>query len=78
MLILSGTWDEGVHLVPFVSQEAMKECLGFSTFELLFGRIVRGPLKVLKEIWLKDKPLVNLLDYMSDLQQRVLNACKLA
>lgn len=35
-------------------------------------------MKVLKEIWLKDKPSVSLLDYVSDLQQRVLNACKVA
>ena len=45
-------WDEGVHLVLFASREAVQESLGFSPFKLLFGRTVRGPLKVLKEVWL--------------------------
>ena len=55
-------WDEGVHLVLFASREVVQESLGFSPFELLYGRTVRGPLKVLKETWLKDKPPVSLLD----------------
>ena len=42
-------WDEGVHLVLFASREVVQESLGFSPFELLYGRTVRGPLKVLKE-----------------------------
>ena len=56
-----------MHLVLFASQEAVQESLGFSPFELLFGRTVRGQLKVLKETWLKDEPSVNLLDYVSNL-----------
>ena len=71
-------WDEGVHLVLFAAREAVQESLGLSPFELLFGRAVRGPLKVLKETWLKDEPSVNLLDYVSNLRQRVLDACEVA
>ena len=71
-------WDEGVHLVLFASREVVQESLGFSPFELLYGRTVRGPLKVLKETWLKDDPSVSLLDYVSDLRQRVLNVCEMA
>lgn len=71
-------WDEGVHLVLFASREAVQESLGFSPFELLFGRTVRGPLKVLKEEWLQDEPSINLLDYVSDMRQRVHEACEIA
>jgi hypothetical protein len=46
-------WNEGVHLVLFAAREAVQESLGFSPFELVFGYTVRGPLKLLKEKWLK-------------------------
>jgi len=42
-------WDEGVHLVFFAARESIQESLGFSPFELVFGRTVRGPLNLLKE-----------------------------
>ena len=71
-------WDEGVHLVLFASREAVQESLGFSPFELLFGRTVRGPLKVLKEVWLQDEPVMNLLDYVSDMRQRAHEAWEVA
>ena len=47
------SWDEGVHFVLFASREAIQESLGFSPFELVFGHTVRGPLKVVKEVWLQ-------------------------
>ena len=67
-------WDEGVHLVLFVAREAVQESLGLGPFELLYGRTVRGPLKILKEVWLQDEPLMNLLDYVSDMRQRMQEA----
>ena len=42
-------WDEGVHLVLFAAHEAIQDFLGFSPFELIFWRTVRGPLKLVKE-----------------------------
>ena len=53
-------WDEGVHLLLFAAREAVQETLGFSPFELVFGRTVHGPLKLLNEKWLNDKTDVNL------------------
>ena len=71
-------WDEGVHLALFASREAVQESLGFSPFELLFGRTVSGPLKVLKKVWLQDEPVMNLLDYVSDMRQRAHEAWEVA
>ena len=71
-------WDEGVHLVLFAAREAVQESLGFSPFELLFGHAVRGPLKVLKEVWLQEEPVMNLLDYVSDMGQRLHRAWEIA
>ena len=44
-------WDEGVHLVLFAAHESiqLQESLGKSPIELVFGRVVRGPLKLIKE-----------------------------
>ncbi len=39
------------------------ESLGFSPFELVFGHIVRGPLRVIDEGWFQD---TNLLHYVSE------------
>ena len=47
-------WDEGIHLLLFAAREAVQKSLGFSPFELVFRREVRGPLRLLKECWLDD------------------------
>lgn len=71
-------WDEGVHLLLFAARESVQESLGFSPFQLVFGHSVRGPLKVLKEKWLKETDEINLLDYVSSFKQRLAEACKMA
>ena len=60
-------WDEGVHLLLFSAGEAVQETLGFSPFELVFGRINSGLLKLLKEKWLNNETDMNLSDYVSKL-----------
>ena len=62
----------------FASREAVQESIGFSPFELVFGHAVRGPLKVVKEVWLQDEPVMNLLDYVSDMRQRAHKAWEIA
>ena len=71
-------WDQGIHLLLFAMREAAQESLGFSPFELIFGRTVRGPLKLLKESWLADHTPDNLLDQVADLRYRLLRANELA
>ena len=62
-------WDEGVHLLLFAAREVVQEILSFSPFELVFGRTVRGPLKLLKEKWLNDETDMNLFNYVSKFKQ---------
>ena len=71
-------WDQGIHMFLFAVREAVQKSLGFSPFELVFGRTVIGPLKLLKENWLASEPPTNLLDQVSDLRHRLTSACKLA
>ena len=44
-------WDRLLPYVLFAYREAPHESTGFSPFELLYGREIRGPLDVLKEEW---------------------------
>jgi len=41
-------WDECLPWIFFAYREILMETLGFSPFEMLFGRNVRGPLALLK------------------------------
>ena len=71
-------WDEGVHLLLFAAREAVQETLGFSPFELVFGRVVRGPLKLLKEKCLNDEIDINFLDYVSKFKYKLNRASEIA
>ncbi|XP_065917657.1 uncharacterized protein [Dysidea avara] len=72
-------WDEGIHLLVFAARESVQETLGFSPFELVFGHVVRGPLKILKESWLVvDSDPVNLLEYVTTFKTRLFEAGELA
>lgn len=45
------TWDQYIHYLSFAYREVLNESPGFSPFDLLYGRGIRGPLAVLKEEW---------------------------
>lgn len=74
-------WDEGVPYVLFAIRETVQESLGFSPAELIFGHTVRGPLKVLKEQLMADDSVgssTNVLDYVSQVRERLHDACAVA
>lgn len=50
-------WDEYLPYLLFAYREVPQESTGFSPFELLYGRRVRGPLDVLREMWTGDEPV---------------------
>jgi hypothetical protein len=67
-------WDECLPWILFAYREIPMETLGFSPFEMLFGRNVRGPLALLKSAWKptelqKAKP--NVIQYMLDLREKL-------
>ena len=41
-------WDQWLPFVLFAARNAVHSATGFSPFELLFGRAVRGPLSIVK------------------------------
>ena len=48
-------WDKMIPFLLFAYREVPQESTGFSPFELLYGRDVRGPLDVLRETWVSSK-----------------------
>ena len=71
-------WDEGVYFVLFAARESIQESLGFSSFKLVFGRVVCGPLKLIKEAWLGEDLTMNLLHHVSDLHEKQHTSTELA
>ena len=71
-------WDEGLPLLLFAVRESVQESLGFSPFELVFGHTPRGPLKLLKEVWLAEEVSDGVLTHVSDVGDRLHRANDLA
>ena len=44
-------WHRFVNPLLFAYREAPQKATGFLPFELLYGRTVRGPVQILKELW---------------------------
>jgi len=48
-------WDRYISTLLFAYREAPQDSLGFAPFELLYGRTVKRPLQILRQLWTKDR-----------------------
>ena len=73
-------WDRYLSAVLFAYREVPQASTGFSPFELLYGRTVRGPMQVLKELWTdRETPETrSTYEYVLDLRQRLEETCQIA
>ena len=76
-------WDTCLPWILFAYREIPVEGLGFSPFELMFGRNIRGPLQVIKDTWSNNNNDLknakqNVLRYMLDLREKVAHCQSLA
>lgn len=74
-------WDRFIGPLLFAYREAPQASMGFSPFELLYGRTVRGPMAILRELWTKDSvsdEVNTTYQYVVDLRERLEGTCKLA
>ena len=74
-------WDRYLPALVFAYREAPQESLGFSPFELLYGRTVRGPLTILRELWVADaseEEVKTTYEYVIDLRNRLEFTCRMA
>ena len=74
-------WDRYINPLLFAYREAPQASLGFSPFELLYGRTVRGPMAILRELWTNEnvEPETKLTyTYVLDLRNRLEQTCSIA
>ena len=73
-------WDKYVAALLFAYRETPHASLGFSLFELLYGRSVQDPLSILKELWAKeeDQEARTSYQYIFELREKLGNTCKMA
>lgn len=74
-------WDRYIDPLLFAYREAPQDSLGFSPFELLYGRTVRGPLCILKELWTNESQTDEVrttYEYVVDLRNRLEETLEIA
>lgn len=74
-------WDRYLNALLFAYRETPQSSTGFSPFDLLYGRVVRGPLSILKELWtgeVQETETRSTYQYVLDLQDRLEKTCDLA
>eukprot|EP00731_Ephydatia_muelleri_P008113 Em0004g451a len=65
-------WDKLLPFVLFAYREVPQASTGFSPFELVYGRQVRGPLDILKETWKTSKRSTeSVVSYVLDVQEKL-------
>ena len=74
-------WDRYLIRTLFALHEILSDRSGFSAFELLYGRQVRGPLAVLRDLW-GDKTIIDenstLYQYVNELRTKFQECAKIA
>ena len=74
-------WDRFIPALLFAYREVPQESTGYSPFELLYGRTVRGPMAVLKDLWTQQEQTQKDQDasrYVLELRNRIEETCKVA
>ena len=74
-------WHRLINPVLFAYREVPQESTGFSPFQLLYGRSVRGPGTILKELWTKEVNIPEVkssYEYVTELRERLEDSLKLA
>ena len=74
-------WDRYLPALLFAIREATHDSLGFSPFELLYGRTVRGPMAILKELMISEQvepEIKSTFEYVLNLKDPLKDTCELA
>lgn len=71
-------WDKASPYVHFAYHEVPQSTTGFSPFELLYGRPVRGPLDILRESWVaSEKTDESVVSHILSVREKLENAAEL-
>ena len=63
-------WHCFINPLFFAYRETWQEATGFSPFELLYGKTVRGPIQILKELWYEEEEVPEVTSYQFVLELR--------
>ena len=72
-------WDRYVNAVLFAYREMPHASTGFSPFELLYGRKVKGPLGILRDLWIgevEQGEVHNTYTYVMELRNKLEETCE--
>jgi transposase InsO family protein len=65
-------WDKLIPYLLFAYREVPQDSTGFSPFELLYGRAVRGPLDVIKDSWIaSEKSDESIVSYILHIREKL-------
>lgn len=71
------SWDEYIPHFLFAYRDVPCQTTGFSPFQLLYGRQVRGPLSVIKQNWDTDVPeQKDIVTHLTDMRKRITGLMK--
>ena len=76
-----GYWDRYIPALLFAYREVLHESLTLSPFVLLYGRTVRGPMSILRELWtgeVTSDEKRTTYQYVMELRERTEETCRLA
>ena len=74
-------WDTFIPALLFAYREAPQESLGFSPFELLYGKTIKGPMHVLRQTWTEEEVTgeqKTTAQYVVDLRNCIEETCDIA
>ena len=77
----SQKWHHYINPLLFAYCEVPQESTGFAPFELLYGRAVRGPISILKELWTSDieeSEVKNSYQYVFELREKLEDKLEIA
>jgi hypothetical protein len=74
-------WDRYLPAVLYAYRSVPQESTGFTPFELLYGRKIKGPMELLKAYWVQEElhsDVKTMYKYVLDLKTRLEETCELA
>ena len=74
-------WNRYIDALLFAYREAPHESTEFSPFELIYGRTVRGPMRILRHLWTREGDDVDVrtsYQYATELRERLEDTLRIA
>jgi transposase InsO family protein len=74
-------WDRYLSPLLFAMRDTPHDSTTFSSFELIYGRPIRGPMSILKELWTNEEDegeTKTVYQYVIDLREKIEQTCQIA